>query len=42
MSGMVVVQIDKEMVRNSLVVFSYRNNPNFTSVEPPFTIPAYV
>ena len=39
-SGQVVVQIDNEVVTEAGMNFTYRNNPNFTSVSPQSIIPA--
>ena len=36
--GQVVVRIDGEVIRNGAVVFTYRGNPMFISVQPQFTI----
>ena len=41
-SGEVVVRIDDEVVTEEGINYTYRNNPNFTSVSPQFIIPAYV
>ncbi len=38
--GQVLVYIDDELINNTEVTFTYRNNPNFTSIVPAFTIPA--
>ena len=35
-----VVQIDNADISNPLVTFTYRNNPNITSVSPQRTIPS--
>ena len=39
-SGQVVVQIDYEVIIEEGMNFTYRNNPNFTSVSPQLIIPA--
>ena len=39
-SGEVVVQIDNEVVTEVGMNYTYRNNPNFTSVSPQSIIPA--
>eukprot|EP00731_Ephydatia_muelleri_P021662 Em0014g253a len=39
--GVVTVYIDNEVTINNAVTFEYTNNPNYTSVSPVKTIPAY-
>ena len=39
-SGEVVVQIDDEIITEEVMNYTYRNNPNFTSVSPQLIIPA--